>query len=158
MHQINTNYDSVNVLGSPTVVPGGQTETYNWFVSGFHSPLLTISTDTAGTGTPQVTDAKYYTQSATEVATVASAHNALNVYPNPATDAAHVSFDLKNAASASVVVTDIMGREVTTISNSSLVVGHNDISLPVGNLAAGVYIVKVQSATDHFSTRFVVNK
>jgi hypothetical protein len=67
--------------------------------------------------------------------------NALNVYPNPATDQLNVVFDANSASS--VQLTDLTGK-VVSIQTSKI--GANTISFDVANVNAGVYFVTIKNA------------
>lgn len=68
--------------------------------------------------------------------------NAFLLYPNPVTDQARISLEIKKASDVSVVVTDLTGRTISRL-DEQLSPGSQDIVLPVGNLPAGVYQVLI---------------
>lgn len=66
--------------------------------------------------------------------------NALLLYPNPVTDQARISFEVKKTSSVNIMITDMAGR--TIYSQEDLVsAGSQEIILPVRNLPAGLYQV-----------------
>jgi hypothetical protein len=67
---------------------------------------------------------------------------AVLLYPNPVTDQARISFEMKKSSSLTVRITDISGR---TLMNQDwqLSQGTQEIILPVGDLPAGVYQVLI---------------
>jgi hypothetical protein len=74
---------------------------------------------------------------------VAGADLALTVYPNPATDASTVSFNLRNNAEVNVTVVDGVGRVVAQVAQGNLTAGNHKFSINSANLAAGVYNVMI---------------
>ena len=77
------------------------------------------------------------------------------VAPNPVADQdASVSFSLDKAQAGSVVVTDLLGRQVAVLATGSLAAGAHNLTLQSANLAAGQYIVKLQ-LSDKVATRKV---
>ncbi len=88
---------------------------------------------------------------------VASAedNNGIDVYPNPAKDVVNINFGKQNHNVNNVRMTDIQGRCVlnTDINNS-----HSSVALPVGNFAAGIYFVQMQTATGVVSQKITVSK
>lgn len=78
-----------------------------------------------------------------------------SVAPNPinGVDAA-VNFTLSKPEAATVVVTDMLGRQVATLANGTLPAGEQRLTLKSANLAAGQYIVKLQFG-DKVATRKV---
>ena len=82
----------------------------------------------------------------------------LAVFPNPATDAATLSFELKKAGATTVRILDVMGREVAVVAaNKQLAAGAQTMSLPA-TLAPGVYVVDVVTSETVESVRFVVSQ
>jgi PKD repeat protein len=65
---------------------------------------------------------------------------AMILYPNPVTDQARISFEVKKSSSLTVRITDLAGR---TVLNRDWQVsqGKQEIVLPVGELPAGIYQV-----------------
>lgn len=147
--------DSVNFMGMPNVNVN-QTETYNWYVSGFHSPLLTVNYDTTG-GTMHVIDAKYYkyTGSTTGVKDRVAQTGALTIFPNPASE--QVTIRLSNTgAAATITILDMTGQVVTSITEDQPKDGTHDVQVPIANLPNGIYMVHVQSEGATLSGRFSV--
>jgi hypothetical protein len=62
------------------------------------------------------------------------------IYPNPVSDQARISLDVKKASGMSVMITDLTGRSISR-QEVQLSQGSQEIILPVGNLPAGVYQV-----------------
>lgn len=159
VRQVEISKDSIDFMGMPSVNIT-ETESYNWYVAGFHSPLMTINYDTTGSGTPYVSDAKYYRgMMTTAVSDVASKVSTLNVYPNPATDNVTFGFDIAGTTAATnLVVYDATGRVVNSINGANLKAGKNEVSINVNNLPAGMYIVRLQGDGAAASARFSVVK
>lgn len=89
----------------------------------------------------------------TTVSTIGFAENNLNVensfiYPNPTSNSAILSIDLKNNSTVNVSVMNMVGQVVKTSSNSSQV-GRNNITIDLTGLSKGVYMttVNVDGAT-----------
>jgi ELWxxDGT repeat protein len=69
----------------------------------------------------------------------------VNVYPNPTTGNATLAVTLENAQALNVSITDMAGRVVYNNGVVSYVSGKNEISLPVANMANGIYIYAIRS-------------
>lgn len=69
----------------------------------------------------------------------------MTVFPNPATDNVSVTFEAKDA-DYTVSLVDLQGRVISTSTHTSLS-GTQTITLPVAEVAAGNYMIKVASAT-----------
>ncbi len=77
------------------------------------------------------------------------------VSPNPMIGQdASVSFSLPKAQTGSVIVSDMLGRQVAVLANGTLPAGEQRLTLKASNLAAGQYIVKLQLG-DKVATRKV---
>ncbi|HMQ48504.1 MAG TPA: lamin tail domain-containing protein [Saprospiraceae bacterium] len=76
------------------------------------------------------------------------------VYPNPAVDQLHVTFDAFAAEEALVKISNLEGKELFAAKYE---VAGNTITLELADLklAAGLYVVTVTSGEEVFTTRFV---
>jgi hypothetical protein len=66
----------------------------------------------------------------------------MNVYPNPANNQATVTFEVNNASTAAVNVTDLTGKVVYTAALGS-VNGAQKVNVNTESLTNGVYMVNV---------------
>jgi hypothetical protein len=145
-----------NALSAPVITNSGTAlstasgfVTYNWYLNGTYIAGVNTNTYTPtvnGNYTVEVINADGCTSplSAVEVvvlSTVTAPHNAfeLSIYPNPTTGLLHI-----NAAQqiSSLQVIDAQGRLITTLSDSNIT------SLDLAELPAGLYTLKLFSATD----------
>lgn len=78
----------------------------------------------------------------------------LSVYPNPATSEPSVDVQLKGTQSFELNLFDATGRQVRTLSYTSVPSTH--LTLPIAGLASGVYIVRVKTAAETATKRLVV--
>ena len=79
--------------------------------------------------------------------------NEVLIYPNPSKDFMHILFN--GVAVTGITVTDMQGREI-----QKLEVDGNQTSsvLPLGNYAAGMYLVQLQTATGAVTKKITVTK
>ncbi len=82
-----------------------------------------------------------------------------SLYPNPATEEITVSIDAPSAERATLLVTDIYGKQVM-INKISIEAGTNISTLKINQLAAGTYLVKmiVENKTETSVLKFVKTK
>ena len=66
-------------------------------------------------------------------------------YPNPFNPSTTISFSLPHAASVSVKVFDMLGREVATLVNGYTTSGLHEVQFNATNLASGVYAYRFSS-------------
>jgi hypothetical protein len=166
LHHIYLEFDSTIISGFDSGATFGRADAYQWFdTSGFHNPLFIITYDTAGAGsdTPYVTNAEYYAIappiSALGVNKPANIATALSVFPNPASGQVNATFSLTaDDKSASVTLTDVMGRVVSTISGDQLHSGMNAITFPTASVPPGMYIVRLQSAAGSATQKVVIER
>lgn len=79
-------------------------------------------------------------------------------YPNPATDKVSVKFGLKNATEVNIIVADMTGRTVKSISKNGAA-GEQIISFETNDLPAGNYICVIRtSGNDGVASKFTVAK
>ncbi len=75
------------------------------------------------------------------------------LYPNPASDNFYIAFNFQDETSASIEVIDAMGKLVRQESLGDA--GNQHYAVPVDALRPGVYVVRVRTSTQVWSTRFV---
>jgi len=79
-----------------------------------------------------------------------------NVYPNPASDEATIVFSSDKEAAYTIRLMDILGKEVMTITNTS-VVGENQYQMNLSTIAKGIYMVILQNENGTLQKKIVVN-
>ena len=81
---------------------------------------------------------------------------AMSVFPNPSNSQATVTYRVLNGSEyVNVVLTDLMGRTVSTLQDGKQAAGFQNIALKSVTIAAGTYMVRVQVG-DKVATRKVV--
>ena len=66
-------------------------------------------------------------------------------YPNPFNPTTTIKFDVPEQAHVTLVVYDVIGREVTTLVNSDLAPGYQRATFSASSLASGVYFYRMTS-------------
>jgi len=92
------------------------------------------------------------------VSDVKAGINGMNVYPNPASDEAHVKFMLDNTATVSCSITDMLGREVFSTPSEEMTAGGHQLNISTSDLSAGVYNVTVRTQNGNLSQRLSIAK
>lgn len=82
----------------------------------------------------------------------------LNLFPNPATASTTVSFNLKNNADVTVVVTDLAGKTVSSATVTNATAGKNKVDINTATMAAGVYTVNFVANNTMITKKLVVRK
>ena len=77
------------------------------------------------------------------------------IAPNPVKESINLNFNLANATSMKVTVTDLMGKVFTTQSQDMLSAGMNQVSVDASRLSSGVYIVTLETEKGSTSLRFL---
>jgi hypothetical protein len=67
----------------------------------------------------------------------------MNVYPNPAKEICHVSYQLSEAGRVAVSVYNMMGEKVMDAANFRQEEGQHEIRLNTATLAAGMYCCRI---------------
>ena len=85
--------------------------------------------------------------------------NSLLVFPNPITEDASISYNLKKAANVKIDVTDITGRVVYSFDDFDQVEGDHSLEFPVhaANLPKGIYLIRMYAGDDSQSSKFMVD-
>jgi len=66
-------------------------------------------------------------------------------YPNPFNPSTVIEFSIPKQSKVTLKVFNVLGQEVATLVNSSLVAGHYSVDFKANNLAAGAYIYRLQA-------------
>ncbi len=82
----------------------------------------------------------------------------MNVYPNPASDMANITFNLTERAAISVQVIDAVGRVVSTVNEQQYEKGAQRISVSTAGLSNGLYTIKLQSEKGNLTQQLSVVK
>jgi hypothetical protein len=78
-------------------------------------------------------------------------------YPNPFNPSTQIEYDLPKAGQVSLVVYDILGREVTTLASGYHEAGRYTARWDAGAQASGVYIARVKISGEAGGTVFTKN-
>ena len=81
-----------------------------------------------------------------------------SVYPNPFNAVATIDFDLPRELTGSLVVYDMLGREVTTLLNGRLSAGQHHRQFDGSALSSGVYLVRLNVGDVQQTQRLVLMK
>ncbi len=79
-------------------------------------------------------------------------------YPNPFNPSTKISFSLPKAGDVSLVVFDILGREVATIINNYKSAGNYTVNFDASNLSSGIYFYTLKSGNFTESKKMVLMK
>ncbi len=69
-------------------------------------------------------------------------------YPNPFNPATVIKFSIPEASNVKIIISDILGREVTTLVNDNLNAGSYSVNFDAGKISSGVYFYTLM--TDKF--------
>ena len=93
----------------------------------------------------------------TDVSDVIAA-NDLQLYPNPARDAATLTLNVVKASDITIQVIDMTGRIVANVANSNFAAGTHKVDISTGDLPSGIYNVKIQTEEGSRTERLSIVK
>ncbi len=76
-----------------------------------------------------------------------------NVYPNPATDRASLSFELMESSDVALVIHDVTGKIVRSTNYGRLETGYQELNLEIQDLESGMYIINVKTGSNTLSKK-----
>jgi len=79
-----------------------------------------------------------------------------DVYPNPVSGAATISFSLAGTQRVSLKIVDLNGRLITTLADQFFDEGDNEIMWNTNEVNAGIYLLQFQSAALSVIEKIVV--
>src|SRR5574338_1494599 len=118
----------------------------------FDSFQLTYANGNPNTGTLYFDDVRTATFSPTdveeEIGTTPVEFSLQQNYPNPFNPSTQIKFSLPQSSNVKIIVTDILGKEITTLVNDNLASGNYSVNFNASNLASGIYFYTL--ITDNF--------
>jgi hypothetical protein len=72
-------------------------------------------------------------------------------YPNPFNPSTKITFDLPEASTVSLIIYDVLGRQVAELASGHREVGRHSVTWNAGNQASGIYFARF-TVTDAFGT------
>ncbi|MBK8982047.1 MAG: T9SS type A sorting domain-containing protein [Ignavibacteria bacterium] len=84
---------------------------------------------------------------------VPASFNLYQNFPNPFNPATSIKFDIAKKGKVSLVVFDILGRELSTLINESLNPGTYQVSFDGSGLSSGIYFCRLQSGDYSTTTK-----
>jgi peroxiredoxin len=82
----------------------------------------------------------------------------IQVFPNPASDLARVTFHLESEDRVKIRIYNAVGKETKTILDSHLPAGDHTKEFSLEGLSPGLYIVKMERTGRSFSRKILVNR
>jgi len=82
----------------------------------------------------------------------------VSLRPNPATDAAQLSFTVKNAEFVTIELLDLAGKKLQGLYSGRSIGGINTISIPTNALSVGFYLVRISNGNAVQTVRMAVSK
>ncbi len=79
-------------------------------------------------------------------------------FPNPFNPSTEIQFDLSEDAMVSLIVYDVLGREVARLVHEELRAGTHRARFDAGNLPSGVYFYRIQAGDFHSTHRMTLLK
>jgi hypothetical protein len=82
--------------------------------------------------------------------------NSISVFPNPSSGNMSIKYTLSKETSVKLVIYNIEGKEVKTITNNNLFEGTHIINFNTEDLKSGVYFIKLQTKTYQSGIKILV--
>jgi hypothetical protein len=79
-------------------------------------------------------------------------------YPNPFNPSTTIVFDVPSASELSIVVYDLLGRQVKTLVSGSIAAGRHEATFDATGLTSGLYIVRMRTGDRVFERSVVLMK
>jgi hypothetical protein len=79
-------------------------------------------------------------------------------YPNPFNPTTTIRYELASDATVSLVVFDVLGREVAMLESGFRKAGEHDVQFDASSLSSGIYIYRLQAGGVTLSRKMIVAK
>lgn len=103
------------------------------------------------------TSSTAWRESADAINEPVAAENNMIVYPNPTDGIVNVSFNGASNSTATVRITDMVGRIITS-RNVTVTEGNNKVSFDMTQYSKGVYLVELSNESSHSVQRLMLDK
>ncbi len=119
------------------------TTTYTWMQNSQDAQLMQIDMDK----TLKVTKAEYLQSFSNGVAQISAPKAGFNLFPNPATNAAYLTYENKTSTTVSLQLVDMSGRLVGNILNEDQPIGPQKVFINVESmhLPKGLYFLQFKN-------------
>jgi hypothetical protein len=135
-------------MGMPTVaVVGGKK----------HDVLFTTTDFKPSTDTSTISKAIHTFFGATGISTNESIAASVAVFPNPAAHSITISLKLEKAAVMNLVLTDVQGKEMTTLFNGAIAAGAITKTIQLPDLKNGVYLLQGDLEGKFFTKKITIS-
>jgi glucose/arabinose dehydrogenase len=94
----------------------------------------------------------------TGIATVNNILNSATIYPNPAKNQFTLSFSLTAPTSMKVILTDMLGKEISTITEKALESGTHNQQVDVSGIKPGYYLLKISTGNNTVTKKLLVTE
>jgi hypothetical protein len=81
--------------------------------------------------------------------------NQLSLFPNPVTDKATLNIKVQKPVKGTIVIRDMVGKDVKSLPATALNAGANSITLETAGLKNGVYTITLQTENETQTLRFL---
>lgn len=153
------------VFDEDIILPGEGCYTFNFFDTGgdgltgaAYYKLYDATGDQFATGTENIdlkkSDALKVT-GGTSIETL-NTLNALVISPNPVTSVFSINFTLTATEEININIVDMLGREIKSISNSTLTAGAHTFSIDASSIESGIYFINAEGNGINSSVKFTV--
>jgi len=88
----------------------------------------------------------------------ATAINSFEVYPNPVSNSTTISFSLSKSQKVSLKIFDVSGRLVSTLADKIFEAGENELVWNASEVNAGVYFLRMETASYSENRKLIVAK
>ena len=82
----------------------------------------------------------------------------MNIYPNPITNSTKILFSIEDNSYVKLNVFNLIGKEVTTITDGMMNSGTHAVSFDAAGLEAGIYFVRLQYNQNIYTEKITIVK
>jgi hypothetical protein len=135
--------DSTYIFGSP-VLKTFTIETYAWYLPGYHSALLSMSTVTdVSTSTEISRFVAYAPKNITVINDFPADELSFDLSPNPVSGQLNIRLNTIKSEDITITLADMLGRQTTIVKGEYS--GSQDIPCDVSTFQKGIYLVRIHA-------------
>ncbi|MDX5397647.1 MAG: T9SS type A sorting domain-containing protein, partial [Hymenobacteraceae bacterium] len=120
-------------------------EIYEWYQPGIHWPIFQLHKNTDASGNIVYSSfGRFLKRVIVSTPDELTATLNLQLYPNPTSEKALLTYELKKPAEVKIALLNLMGQEVKQIKDGNEAAGLQQTAIQLTGLSTGMYLVKVQ--------------
>jgi hypothetical protein len=121
---------------------------YKWYAYKMGEPVMKISIQKGGMSAGTTVEYQNRKRNTTGIKDIDDPLTFVGLYPNPVNENTNLYFSLAKQSEIDISITDLLGRNIKTISHKEYLAGFNSVPIDISGLGKGIYFVRTNSGNN----------